>query len=141
MRRCAKGTASARSLILPGAVRLWRIFPRMRNCSNSRCLESRTLDWVAQLLVRADREQIQMLYQVDLPMMTLAFKDNHYAATVLPQRLLVEILRPDFGDRFLVVKVSQEELLVFATDLNDRGRALNQSEDLTTRRKISCMTQ
>jgi hypothetical protein len=68
-----------------------------------------------------------MVYRLDLPTMTLAFKDNHHAATTLPAGSVVEVTRPDVDDRFLVVKASQEELLVFATDLKDRATPIRPS--------------
>jgi hypothetical protein len=77
-----------------------------------------------------------MLYHLDHPTMTLAFKDNHYAATTLPPGSVVEVIGPDVDDRFVVVRVSQEELLVFATDLNDWGRPVNKSRRATAGRTI-----
>ena len=78
-----------------------------------------------------------MLYRLELPTMTLAFKDNHYAATALLPGSVVEVLRPDVDDRFWVVKAFQEELLVFATDLNDRGRPVDRIQEVTTGHTIS----
>jgi hypothetical protein len=73
-----------------------------------------------------DRKGAEMLYLLDLPIVTLAFRDNHHAATTIPAGSIVEVVRPDVDDRFLLVRVFQEELLIFAADLNDRSTPVSQ---------------
>jgi hypothetical protein len=75
----------------------------------------------------------QMLYRIDLPTMTLAFKNNHHAATTLPEGSVVDVIGPHTDDRFVVVKSSGEELLVFATDMSERGRPIKESRTATSR--------
>jgi hypothetical protein len=60
---------------------------------------------------------------------TLAFKDNHHAATTIPACAIVDVVRPDVDDRFLFVIVSEEELLIFAADLNERGTPVRQDPE------------
>jgi hypothetical protein len=70
-----------------------------------------------------------MLYRLDLPVVTLAFRDNHHAATTIPAGSIVDVVRPDVDDRFLLVRVSEEELLIFAADLNERGTPFRQDPE------------
>jgi len=53
--------------------------------------------------------------------MVLAFRDNHDAATPIPAGAIFEVIGPAADDRFVVVSVRGEELLVFESDLQNRG--------------------
>ena len=44
-----------------------------------------------------------MTYRLDRPMMVLAFKDNHQAATTIPAGQVVELIGPAKDDRFFVI--------------------------------------
>jgi hypothetical protein len=63
------------------------------------------------------RERVQ--YRASLPIMVLAFLDNHDAAVPIPAGDVFEVLGPAPDDRFTVVDVKGEEFLVFASDLKE----------------------
>jgi hypothetical protein len=58
-----------------------------------------------------------MSYSSKLPLMVLAYKNNHDAAVAVPAGKMIEIIGPDEDDRFVIVNVDGEEFLVFETDL------------------------
>lgn len=60
-------------------------------------------------------------YRANLPIMVLAFRDNHEAAVTIPVGEVFEVVGPAQDDRFLIVKVRGEEMLVFESDPKDRG--------------------
>jgi hypothetical protein len=62
-----------------------------------------------------------MTYRINLPVLVLAFKDNHQAAVTIPAGHIVEVIGPAEDDRFVVVSVNDEQFHVFASDLADRG--------------------
>ena len=46
-----------------------------------------------------------MQYRLTLPMMVLAFKDNHQAAVTIPAGTLLEVVGPvEDDDRFLLIR-------------------------------------
>jgi hypothetical protein len=58
--------------------------------------------------------------------MTLAFLDNHHAAVTIPAGSIVDVKGPAADDRFCVVEVGGEELLIFAADLDYRGKPVKE---------------
>jgi len=66
-----------------------------------------------------------MNYRVTMPLLVLAFKDNHQAAVTISAGKIVEVIGPaEDDDRFVVVKVNEEQFHVFATDLAERTRLI-----------------
>jgi hypothetical protein len=62
-------------------------------------------------------------YRASLPIMVLAFRDNHHAAVTIPAGEVFEVIGPEPNDdRFIIVKVNGQELLVFESDLKQRGK-------------------
>ena len=64
-----------------------------------------------------------MRYCLDLPIMVLAFKDNHDAAVAVPEGKIIDVIGPAEDDRFVVVSVGDEQFHMFASDLN-HGRQI-----------------
>jgi hypothetical protein len=62
------------------------------------------------------------VYRVELPMMVLAFKDNHRAAVTMQAGEVFKVVGPAQDDRFVVVDVKGEQFLVFECDLKYRGK-------------------
>ncbi|MBZ5677824.1 MAG: hypothetical protein LAP61_26555 [Acidobacteriia bacterium] len=63
-----------------------------------------------------------MQYLLTLPMMVLAFKDNHQAAVTIPAGTLIEVVGAVEGDdRFLLVRADDGQFHIFASDLADRA--------------------
>jgi hypothetical protein len=69
-------------------------------------------------------------YRAKLPIMVLAFRDNHHAAVTIPANHVFEVIGTDHDDRFVIVRVRGEEFLVFASDLHDRGTRDDESVPL-----------
>jgi hypothetical protein len=66
-----------------------------------------------------------MQYLLTLPMMVLAFKDNHQAAVTLPAGKLIEIVGPvDDDDRFLLINADDGQFHIFASDLAGRAEQI-----------------
>lgn len=65
-----------------------------------------------------------MRYRVDLPIMVLAFRDNHQAAVSIQAGEIFDVVAPAQDDRFVIVDLKGEQFLVFEADLKDRGRAV-----------------
>jgi len=66
-----------------------------------------------------------MRYQLLLPTMVLAFKDNHQAAVTIQPGTVIDLIGPDASDdRFVVVKSKDEEFHMFACDLAAHGRKM-----------------
>jgi hypothetical protein len=66
-------------------------------------------------------------YRIDLPMMVLAFRDNHHAAVThaavtIQTNEILEVVGPAQDDRFVIVDVRGEQFLVFDCDLKDHGK-------------------
>lgn len=76
-----------------------------------------------------ERLAVGSLYCADLPIMVLAFQDNHDAAVTIQAGETLEILGPAQDDRFLVVRVKEEQFLVFECDLKYRAKPLPGRED------------
>jgi hypothetical protein len=73
-------------------------------------------------LLNARKEKI-MQYRIVLPLMVLAFQDNHYAATTVPKGAVIELIGPVAEDsRFVTVKFNGELFHAFESDLNERAR-------------------
>jgi len=53
--------------------------------------------------------------------MVLAFKDNHQAATTIPEGTILDV-GADFDDRFVVVTLNGEQFHMFASDLTERSK-------------------
>ena len=63
-----------------------------------------------------------MQYLLTLPMMVLAFKDNHQAAVTLPAGKLIDVVGPVADDdRFLLIRADDGQFHIFASDLADRA--------------------
>jgi hypothetical protein len=62
-----------------------------------------------------------MRYRADLPLMVLAFRDNHHAAVPIPAGNEIEVLGPAEDDRFVTIRSGTEEFLVFQSDLRSRA--------------------
>ena len=67
-----------------------------------------------------------MFYRTSLPLMVLAFKDNHDAAVTVPAGQVIDVSGSANDDRFLVVEVDGEEFHMFETDLRERTRLIPQ---------------
>lgn len=65
-----------------------------------------------------------MRYRVNLPIMVLAFRDNHKVALHVSPGEIFEVVGRAEDNRFLVAEVRGERLLVFECDLEDRGQIL-----------------
>lgn len=61
-------------------------------------------------------------YRTDLPIMVLAFRDNHDAAVTIQAGEIFKVVGPAQDDRFVVVVVKGEQFLVFESDLKSRGK-------------------
>ncbi len=71
------------------------------------------------------RTQVGALYRADVPLMVLAFRDNHQAAVTLPAGEVLEVVGPaQDDDRFVVVDARGEQFLIFECDLMYRGKSL-----------------
>jgi hypothetical protein len=68
-------------------------------------------------------------YRAALPIMVLAFRDNHEAAVTIQAGTIFDVVGVDRDDRFMIVRVGGEEFLVFESDLKDRGRAVSKREE------------
>ncbi len=68
-----------------------------------------------------------MTYRLRLPMVVLAFENNHQAATTIPAGQIIDVIGPAMDDRFFVIASKGEQFHVFASDLVDR-RAQNRNE-------------
>lgn len=63
-----------------------------------------------------------MQYLLNLPMMVLAFRDNHQAAVTLPAGTLIDVVGPvEDDDRFLLIRAGDGQFHIFASDLADRA--------------------
>ena len=64
-----------------------------------------------------------MQYLLNLPIMVLAFRDNHQAAVTLPAGKLIDVVGPvENDDRFLVIRADDAHFHIFASDLADRAK-------------------
>ena len=63
-----------------------------------------------------------MRYRTNLPLMVLAYKDNHDAAVTVPAGQVIDVIGYAKDDRFLVVNVDGEDFHVFETDLRERSK-------------------
>lgn len=59
--------------------------------------------------------------RADLPIMVLAFRDNHQAAITIAADETFEFVGPDRDDRFSIVRTRGEEFLAFESDLRNRS--------------------
>ena len=64
------------------------------------------------------------VYRADLPIMVLAFRDNHSAAVTIPAGEIFKVVAPAQDDRFVVVDVKGEQFLVFECDLKYQGKPI-----------------
>jgi hypothetical protein len=62
-----------------------------------------------------------MTCSFDLPMLGLDVKDNHLTAVAIPAGQTVEVIGRPKGSRLVIVSVNDEQLVVFASDLANRG--------------------
>lgn len=67
---------------------------------------------------------LMAVYRVELPMMVLAFKDNHRAAVTMQAGEVFKVVGPAQDDRFVIVDVKGERFLVFECDLKYRGKPI-----------------
>jgi len=56
--------------------------------------------------------------------MVLAFRDNHDVAVTIPAGATFDVVGPAQDDRFIIVNVQGEELLIFESDLEQRGEVV-----------------
>jgi len=64
-------------------------------------------------------------YLLTLPIMVLAFNDNHQAAVTIPAGTLIEVVGPvEDDDRFLLIGTADGEFHIFASDLASRAEPL-----------------
>ena len=64
-----------------------------------------------------------MQYRLTLPMMVLAFKDNHQAAVTIPAGTLLDVVGPvEDDDRFLLIMTNDGPFHIFASDLIARAK-------------------
>ena len=69
-----------------------------------------------------------MRCRLNAPLMVLAYRDNHQAATTIPAGKTIDVLDLDQDDRFSIVSVDGERFLAFETDLLERGTMLIRNE-------------
>src|SRR5579862_6703435 len=50
-------------------------------------------------------------YRANLPIMVLAFRNNHQAAVTIPENHLFDVIGTDRDDRFVIVRIREEEFL------------------------------
>ena len=63
-----------------------------------------------------------MQYLLTLPLIVLAFKDNHQAAVTVPAATCIEVVGPvENDDRFLLISVEHGQFHIFASDLANRA--------------------
>ena len=63
-----------------------------------------------------------MQYLLTLPLMVLAFENNHQAAVTVPAATCIEVVGPvENDDRFLLISVDHAQFHIFASDLADRA--------------------
>ncbi len=65
-----------------------------------------------------------MLCRLKAPLMALAYRDNHQAATTIPEGKTIDVIGEAEDDRFCVVNSEGEKFLVFESDLMERGTLL-----------------
>jgi len=63
-----------------------------------------------------------MRHELFLPTMVLAFKDNHQAATTVPEGTILDVALAGLDDRFVVVTFKGEQFHMFASDLTKRSK-------------------
>jgi hypothetical protein len=63
-----------------------------------------------------------MLHRLNREILVLGLKDNHQAAVTIPAGKIVDVVRMEGDDRFVVVTVEGEQFHAFASDLADRPR-------------------
>ena len=68
-------------------------------------------------------------YRVNLPVMALAFRDDHQGAVTIQAGEIFEVVGPAQDDRFVVVDAGGERFLVFDCDLRDRGEPVQKGPD------------
>lgn len=68
---------------------------------------------------------------LNAPLMVLAYGDNHQAATTIPAGRTIEVVGKAEDDRFYIVRLDEEEFLVFESDLPERGTSLMRDESRT----------
>ena len=68
------------------------------------------------------RPRDRKCYRANCPIMVLAFQDNHHAAVTLPPGEMFEVFGPAHDDdRFVVVRIRDQEFLVFEVDIRARA--------------------
>jgi len=72
-----------------------------------------------------------MRCRLNAPLMVLAYRDNHQAATTIPAGRTIDILGPDQDDRFSIIGVNGQKFLAFEDDVRERGTALIRQEEET----------
>ena len=64
-----------------------------------------------------------MQYRIVQPLMVLAFQDNHYAATTVPEGTQIDVVGPvPEDDRFVIVRFNSQLFHIFASDLEERAK-------------------
>jgi hypothetical protein len=65
-------------------------------------------------------------YRAVLSIMVLAFRDNHDAAVTIPPGEFFDVIGPAPDDRFTIVSIKGEDLLVFNSDLEQRAQLVHE---------------
>lgn len=76
-------------------------------------------------VLRAQDQGRRIVYRANLPVMVLAFMDNHYAAVNIPAGGVFEVIGPAEDDRFVLVDVKGQKFLVFDSDLKCRCKPVH----------------
>ena len=64
-------------------------------------------------------------FRLNLPIMVLAFRDNHHAAVTIQAGEIFEVVGPAQDDRFVVIDVKGKQFLAFDCDLKARGELIS----------------
>jgi hypothetical protein len=78
-----------------------------------------------------------MLCLLHAPLMVLAYRDNHQAATTIPAGRTIDIVGQAEDDRFSVVSSDGEEFLVFERDLQELATLLIRKDTREEERILS----
>lgn len=103
--------------------------------TRSFCKPSETRSAAGTTSVRCSLQQAEtnqmperILYRASVPIMVLAFRDNHDAAITIPVGEVLEVIGSAEDDRFTVANVRGEQVLVFESDLKNRGKLVQRAQ-------------
>ena len=69
--------------------------------------------------------ETKVRFRLNLPIMVLAFRDNHHAAATIQAGEIIEVAGPAQDNRFVVIDVRGKQFLAFDCDLKDRGELIS----------------